>query len=66
VESVLKKKRKATDLRFERFAENEGFKPGNERVRGDEIIIIIISVNVSSITTVYNSIVIAMRCCVAV
>jgi len=49
VESVLKKKRKAT---VGRICRKGRFKAWNERVRGDEILILIISINVSSITTV--------------
>jgi len=49
VESVLKKKRKAT---VGRICRKGRFKAWNERVRGDEILILIISKNVSSITTV--------------
>jgi len=49
VESVLKKKRKAT---MGRICRKGRFKAWNERVRGDEILILIISINVSSITTV--------------
>jgi len=45
VESVLKKKKKATG---EGFEEKEGFKPGMKDGDG----ILIISMNVSSITTV--------------
>jgi len=48
VESVLKKKRKAT---VGRICRKGMFKAWNERVRGDELLIII-RINVSSITTV--------------
>ena len=48
VESVRKKKWKR--LRWGGFAEKEGFKHVNERVRGDGILLVI-GINVSSITT---------------
>jgi len=48
VASVLEKKRKAT---VGRICRKGRFKAWNERVRGDEILILIISINVSSITT---------------
>ena len=50
VESVLKKKRKAT---VGRICRKGMFKAWNERVRGDELLIIIH--NVSSITTVQKA-----------
>ena len=51
VESVLKKKRKAT---VGRICRKGMFKAWNERVRGDELLIII-RINVSSITTVQKA-----------
>ena len=53
MESVLKKKRKV--LHWEGSVEKDGLKP-RMKVRGDGILIIT-NLNVSSITTVYNSIV---------
>jgi len=52
VESVLKKKRKATVGRICR--KGLMFKAWNERVRGDELLIII-RINASSITTVQKA-----------
>jgi len=49
VASVLKKKRKAT---VGRICRKGRFKAWNERVRGDEMLILTISINASSITTV--------------
>jgi len=51
VESVMKKKRKAT---AGRICRKERFQAWNERVRGDGILIIIKSINASSLMTTYS------------
>jgi len=51
VESVMKKERKAT---AGRICRKERFQAWNERVRGDGILIIIKSINASSLMTTYS------------